>query len=150
MVDMNKVKAFHAAHAVGGPSVQWDGFIYYADGSYRDVDPVGVLAEPPSSDFERLSNIVTYHKARLAKTITAFQDLKEQLLSSGPEQEEGLAKLAGLKAEVKKRRAALNKAEQNLALTETAQARRGHEEFLHEERQRQSAWRARVKEVQLS
>jgi len=148
MVDMNKVKAFHAAHAVGGPSVQWEGFIYYSDGSYRDVDPIGVLAEPDSDDFVRLSNIATYHRARLQKTVAAFQDLKDSLLTSSPQPEE-LNRLQGLRTEIVKRRKDVHKAEADLALTETARARAGHQEFLAEERQRQASWREQVKSVQL-
>ena len=146
---MAKVKAFDKLHSVGGPSVQHEGFIYYPDGSYRDIDPIGVLAEPDPDNFVRLSNIVTYHKARLAKTVEAFNDLREQLLNSGPGQEEGLAKLAALKAEATKRRAALRKAEAGLALTETAKARRDHADFLSEERQRQAAWKNTVREIRI-
>jgi hypothetical protein len=61
---MSRVKAFHQKHSVEGPSVQFDGFIRYPDGAYRDIDPIGLLADPSPNEFERLSAIVLYHNGR--------------------------------------------------------------------------------------
>ena len=127
-----RVNTFHAAH--GSECYELDGFYWYADGARRDVDLLGLLAEPPSVRYGESPDRVEYtlavyklnfFKGKLAVAVRDFTQLQEQLYWSPPADEDAaLKKLNELKAVVEARNKELRVAQARVDATNIGKARK--------------------------
>lgn len=76
---------------------------YYADGAVREINPAGVLMEPPENPRERQNKIVYFHKLRVAKAVRRFDTVKAEFRENPTtytKWEENLEDLKALQEEV--------------------------------------------------
>ena len=150
------VRDFDQQH--GGSGIEVDGRIIYPDGAFRDPQPEGILADPPSDDFERLSIIVRFWQALTDDAVEEFDSIKRgvEMFSRdsarryGPSDPDAtIAKLERLKAIVEERRERLNAAKAKLENTEKYKERKKRED---QESANQSEWsefQRRVNEIEI-
>lgn len=112
-----RIDAFEARHG-GKENSIYDGvWIYYADGARREGNPLGALCEPPTDPRQLQKHIVRYHRFLLDRHIRVFDDRKRELEADPGayhNQEKNVAELKALQATVRKQRAKVLKAEQEL------------------------------------
>lgn len=101
---MVKIGEFHKRH---GPESYNDGsVIVYADGAYRDINPLGILADPPTPDTVEGEYLLAHRKLqftqlKLKAAVREFDELNTRLAHCIPADEEAeLAKLKRLKDHV--------------------------------------------------
>jgi len=118
---MAKVAAFHKRH---GPESYSDGScVYYADGAFRDCDPIGVLAEPHPTDTpvnEWMGALCKrkFYRLKVESAIKQFDILNTRLANVCPADPDAeLVKLKQLGKEVEHCKALLAKAEEDVANT---------------------------------
>lgn len=70
-----RIEAFHERH--GADCVDIDGYRVYSDGAYRDIDPIGILAEPDSDLFVRSQRVIEYWEERTDRAVDAFDEAKD-------------------------------------------------------------------------
>ena len=136
---------FDAQH---GERVQFGDFFYFEDGASRTIDAIAELRPPPTDEFERLTMILYFHRARLTRAVQAFDKLKEDL-SHTDGNGNGLTHLEELQALVSKRRREVEKAKDALDNTATGRARKGAAQFRQEEAARQAAWQGKLREIRI-
>ena len=75
-----RVEQFHIKH--GGKFIIEDNYCRYPDGSYRDVNPMGILAEPPLDGKKRRANITKYYllKARRLRPNNRRQQKQKSIM----------------------------------------------------------------------
>jgi hypothetical protein len=71
-----RIKKFDDAH---GDFVVVDNQILYEDGAQRDLNPYGVLCEPPLDDKECIKRIIKFREARMNLAREQFQVFKNNL-----------------------------------------------------------------------
>jgi hypothetical protein len=135
-----RIKEFHQRH--GGECYSDGHFYFYANGAYRDVNPFGVLADPPdtrTSDGERqrAQNIFKFYRFKLAAAVREFDELNTRLAHLIPADEETeLFKLKELQKKVNACKAELQKAQEALDATELGRRRINSRRAIEEERER--------------
>ena len=81
MLDGDSIKArieeFDQRH--GSDCVCWEGCLLYSDGSYRDRDPFGILAEPPRDPKKLAERIVAFFEIKLNLAREEFSVYKDNL-----------------------------------------------------------------------
>lgn len=142
-----RIKAFDQRN--GGNPVAFNGWFYYLNGALRETEPLGALLDPPEDEYARLTNIVSYHKGRLAQAVRQFDACKESLMFSPYPQPESLDQLKQLQAVVGERNAAVQQATQNLAATEEGQRRERNRQFDAEQRQAQASFKDDVRAIRI-
>lgn len=129
---LENVKEFDRRH--GECSVVVGGERLYPNGARRDVEPLGVMIEPPESDFQCLKLKVRYWQTLVDEAVQVFYDAKRDLLQAAkglsdrgfgpPELEEETTKLEQLQTIVKGRKRHLEEAKAELEKTPEAQRAR--------------------------
>lgn len=130
-----RVNEFHLRH--GGECYELDGYFWYSNGARRDVDLLGLLAEPPSLpafptpmkadrvEYDLACYKLNFFKAKLAVAERDFEALKEKLYWSPPADEDAaIAKLNELKEAVAARNRELRKAQAVVDATSIGRARK--------------------------
>lgn len=117
-----RIADFHKKH--GGECYTDDTYFYYPDGAYRDVDRLGLLAEPPDKhtpegEYKRARFILKFHKLKLSKKVEAFDSLNTRLAHLASADMLALEQLSKLQKEVIQQQAEVRAAEEQLAQTET-------------------------------
>jgi hypothetical protein len=121
-----RVKQFDEKH--GSDYLRVGVWLIYSDGAYREVNPLGLLAEPPADAYERCKLQVQYREEALRQTAAAFKELKEVLTRQteeavrwansnappAPPKPEDLQRLRALRGKVAMRQVELNEARQAL------------------------------------
>ena len=83
ILDVASVKAriagFERAH---GDSILHNGWIYFQDGAVRELNPLGLLAEPPEDPWKLAVRIRDYWQLKMAVATEAFDLRKKQFLQS--------------------------------------------------------------------
>jgi len=134
----------------GGNPVQWGGWFFYLNGAQRDTDPLGPLIDPPSDEYDLLTNILSYHKARLRRAVQEFDAFKEQALHSDNScEKETLAALNELKDTVSAMNEACVEAQKNLDNTPQRQRRAAILQSAAEQTQRQKEFRDSVRAIRI-
>ena len=139
----NCLAEFDSQH---GESFVYDGWVLFADGATREVNPLGLLVEPPSDPYEKAKRIALYWKLVFEKAVRDFDagrqylaDLAAENLNSqicGPAPEKGaMEELKG------RHKAALNakkKYEKALAQVEALKPREVSDREICDQHNRQS------------
>ena len=141
-----RIKEFHLRH--GGDCVGDGHNFFYPNGAYREVMPEGALVDPPEDEWERLQNIRSFHKGKLAKAIHEFEDFRESITHAFPDKA-SMSELKRLQAVVGEKQAAFDAASK--ALENTQHGKRLAERKLQaaENAQRQSEWASSVRAVRI-
>jgi hypothetical protein len=123
----DRIAAFHARH---GPECFSDGnHWWYKNGAFRDVHPLGVLADPinrgtPEDEFRNAENVVRFHQVKLAHYKKEFDELNARLQYVNPhDPEKQLATLRKLQSLARQAKKELAEAEKKLAATKIAKGR---------------------------
>jgi hypothetical protein len=118
----------------GNDAIQIDGWLVFSNGARREVNPYGVLHDPPDDPYTRLKLSIKYHEALREKELEAFRSRRQELfwaVEAGelPRSSEITADLGPLRKKVRDRDAILAKLKQELAKTPQAQEKRRAEEW---------------------
>lgn len=120
-------RKFEAEH---GPESEQDaGWIYYADGARRELNPLGAYIDPPTDDKERCRVIAYYHTIVVARLLQAFDEAKHEATTlakypaSGYDHKAATARLTTMRAEVQAARRTLAVAEDNERYARTGRTR---------------------------
>jgi hypothetical protein len=138
--------AFDAAH---GERVQWKDTFYFEDGAARTVDAISEMRPPPTDEFQRLTMVLTFHRAKLARAVRAFDNFKEDLLHRPCGNGEEISRLKDLQAIVGKCSNAVAEAQAVLDNTDTGRARKGMAESRQQEAARQAEWHGKLSEIKI-
>lgn len=118
-------QAFDAEH---GEFIIRDNHLIFEDGAARENSVPAMLFDPPSDEHECAKRIVLFHKIRLERAVTEFDDLKRGLTKftkrnlgdrrvPGPPPFEQLNELKRLRTIVRDRQEALQHAEAQVEAT---------------------------------
>jgi len=110
---------------------------------------MGALIEPPTDEFNRLRNVLNYHRARLHHAVRDFDNLKERLMMSACDHGNGIDRLKELQSIVSERSKAVEDAKAKLAATDQGQAMERARQQDADNRQRATDFRERVKEIRI-
>src|SRR5712671_6377447 len=138
--------AFDAAH---GERVQWNGTFYFEDGAARSNEAICEMRPPPEREFDRLQMILYFHRAKLARAVQAFDNLKERLMHQACGNGEETSRLKELQATVGKCAKAVEKAQANLDNTDIGRARKGMAESRAKESQRIAEFQATIQSIRI-
>lgn len=106
-VDRQAREAFDAEQKLdsgGLPSVKYDGYIYFANGAYREASISGSCAWPSTYPPDLHRDITTYYRVRCKVAVERFDYFKQSLLDQPDSYKEGqtaINKLKELKAAVR-------------------------------------------------
>jgi hypothetical protein len=138
-----RVAEFHKRHGAECYKEGPDGpYWYYPNGAYRDVNTMGLLAEPPSprtpeGQFQLATNILRFHQGKLNKAVEEYDELNTRLSRHLPADEElALRQLRELKQIVDERKGEVEKAQAALDDTQFMRQRRMRMQAQAEELQR--------------
>lgn len=138
------VRAFDTKH---GKNSVLNGWIYFEDGAVRENDLLGRLIDPPEDEYEKLKNIIHYHRGRLAKAVSEFDQFNESLQmqeSVAPEQLDELKKLKKVADTIN---ADVEQAKKNLTNTERGMELASHRRYDDELKQRNAESHAKRKKI---
>jgi hypothetical protein len=118
----------------GNDAIQIDGWLVFSNGARREVDPHGILHDPPEDAFTRLKLSVKYHTALREREFEAFRARRQELygaVEAGelPELSDIRAELGALRKKVRDRDAILAKLKGEIAKTPQAQKKRQAQEW---------------------
>jgi hypothetical protein len=116
------IRQFDAKHGNTGIIIgQYPGVFYYADGSKRENNPYGYLADADEfSPQDRTRNQLRYHQELLRRARNKFDDMKQELHTQAkaaqrgqcnPPSQDDLAKLRELQRAVKQAQKGVNDAQ---------------------------------------
>jgi hypothetical protein len=147
-----RVEEFHRRH--GGVCFRDDCHWYYPDGAYRDVNPLGVLAEPwpdtPEGLHRNASNILAFYRLKFEHARRQFNGLHVQLENWIPNQpSEALAELRRLQGLVETSRKELAAAQKKFSSTEIEKRRQQLRRGDVEERIRIQAFHEERRKIQI-
>ena len=71
-----RIQEFHERH--GGECYRFGTYLIYADGAFRDVNPLGILHDGPVDDRERLKMILKYHERKKEVIEDQFHEKKKE------------------------------------------------------------------------
>lgn len=146
-----RVEAFDNKH--GRDCVVFDSWLLFADGASREIDPFGLLAEPPQDVYKCNQFKVKYHTIKLELAAEEFSVLKQSVMAhtkvilrdrscSGAPGREAVERLKELQKKVRACQRNLDEAKDNLEKSKPAcliqrevsneHNRRKAEEFLSE------------------
>jgi len=74
----NRVRAFDLLH---GDFIVHNGWIYFADGAIRELNPMGPLCEPPTNPIECQKKIVWFWEKKLELAVEEFSVTKRSMLA---------------------------------------------------------------------
>jgi len=74
-----RIQAFDDAH---GEYVVDGGWIRFADGAVREVNPLGLLSRPPDDAYKLATRILRYRELVLERAVNAFTDRKTYFVQS--------------------------------------------------------------------
>lgn len=135
-----RVEQFHLRH--GGECYSDECHWYYSDGAFRDVNKMGILADPlpptsPENIHRNAERVVTFHRLKLKHAVQKFDDLDFRLSSTVPhDPKAALAELKQLEAHVQKCRRELAAAQAKLDATEIGKRRKEMKTWRAEELQK--------------
>ena len=135
-----RVEAFHRRH--GGECYSDESKFYYPDGAYRDVNPLGVLAEPrdpraKEGAHRNAENVVLFHRLKLKHAVAKFDELNFRLSTALPAQpRKALAELERLQAVVDQCKKEHDAAVEKLDSTEIGRFRKEMKKGAEDERRR--------------
>lgn len=69
-----RVRQFDLENGNDAITIGDNSFLYFSNGAKRDVEPMGILLDPPKDDYERYSNIVKYHGELLRRAKAEFNE----------------------------------------------------------------------------
>ena len=149
-----RVRAFHQRH--GAECYPHDGFFWYADGASRDINPIGLLADPPNADTDRGAydlavNKLCFGKAKLRAKTAEFDELKESLTFGRPNDggASELNRLKELRSIVQAADKDVRKAEAALRATRLGRQQQAAVEWRQQETIRLQEWRAKLEECRI-
>lgn len=142
-----RIRAFDQRN--GGNAVLFNGWFYYPNGATRDGEPLGPLIDPSENEYERLTQILTYHKGRLVQAVRKFDALKEELVMSAFPDGEALDRLKQLQTVVGERNEAVNAAKAQLDATDEGKQRERRRKQEAENQAQQAAFKASVNAIRI-
>jgi hypothetical protein len=128
---------------------------FYQNGAYRDVNPLGVLGEPPvpshpEEEHRLRSNQLTFARLKLKAAQDQFNELDERLSFANPsDPDAAIAELKKLKAVVTERQKLVAAAEEALSQTAWGKQRAAMAQQEKEQKQRMAAFQHRRKSVKI-
>lgn len=144
---MARIKEFDRRN--GGNALRFNGWFHYANGARRDEEPLGALIDAPENEYDRLTNILTYHKGRLVQAVRNFDALKEELVMSAFPDGEGLDRLKQLQTVVGQCNEAVNVAKSQLEATEVGKRREAMRKHEVESRAERASFGDSVRAVRI-
>jgi hypothetical protein len=148
-----RVAQFHRRH--GGVCYSDDRHWYYSNGAFRDIEPLGLLADPmdPSTregEYRNAENIVTFYRLKRGEAAAKFDALNNQLKFHVPARpKEALAELKRLAAEVQKCSRELGKAIAKKDSTEIGRYRKAVKKSEEEQKQRSEEFQQLRKAIRI-
>jgi hypothetical protein len=80
MTPRQRVEHFDKRH--GGDAIEIDHWLYFSDGAMRELNPLGLLAEPPAEPYDAAKIRLRYHEEKLRRASRAFDERKAWLLNT--------------------------------------------------------------------
>lgn len=115
-------REFDAEH--GDNPICLNGWLYFSDGCYREVNPLGARVTP-TDPYQRAKLVVKYWELKVDLALEEFTNFKQKLLfftnnchnrqiCAPPPENDAIAKLESLKLKVQDYRLELQQAEENV------------------------------------
>jgi|GEM_PF-6723121 hypothetical protein len=150
---MMKVRAFEERH---GSEKYSDGAAwFYADGAMRDMNPIGILMEPPDSGTDEGEYKMALHKLKFAQlklqtAVSEFDQLNTRLAHTIPmDPDADLAELKRLAKVVESRKKLVTEAEEGVANTRWGRRRAELRRADEEQRQRMADFNEKRRSIRV-
>jgi hypothetical protein len=133
----------------GCERVQSGDMFYFANGAIRENSSFAMMCDPPPDAYERLSNLLQFHRAKLTRAVKAFEEFRESLIMSGNDSGPAMEELKRLQSVVGERNLAAEQAKQALANTEQGKQLERNRPNLAAETERRQQAREKLRAVRI-